>query len=220
MTTIYNSKHVIRTFAGMTVFLLVLSVTPARAAEFLYAPDDCEFRVDLPGEPYKSTRCEPDNPKKCDKVTSFTKTFGIAATVNVNIICKPGEKDSYERYTGDLMRMTLTAMAERRHLKDYETAVQQFEEARQAAVIGMGESGQNEEIYVAQLWIGKKSIMSVEAELIGSQVTEADDMYAEILKSIRHESWGKTEPSTGSKKDEPPAKDTESGDKEGTTAGK
>jgi peptidoglycan hydrolase CwlO-like protein len=42
-------------------------------------------------------------------------------------------------------------------------------------------------IFVAQLWVGKKSIMAVEAEMMGEQTPEADDLFASILKTIGYD---------------------------------
>ena len=40
-------------------------------------------------------------------------------------------------------------------------------------------------IYIAQLWIGQKSAMTVEAELIGDALSEADQLFSDILRSVR-----------------------------------
>ena len=52
-------------------------------------------------------------------------------------------------------------------------------------------------IYIAQLWIGKQSAFSVEAELIGDAHDAADTLFSDVLKTIRY---------TGVKEIDQPAK--------------
>ena len=177
-------------FAAMT--MLLFAVMPATAAEYAYAPDGCEFRMELPGEPYQSRKCSPDNPEICRDITSYTKVFGLDATVNVNITCNPAPDQMYEQYNGEIMQATMAAMMGKDKLADYQTGYQEFDVAKEAVLLGMGKTGNSERIFVAQLWIGHKSIFTMEAELIGQQTEEADKMYTGILHSVRHESWPKS----------------------------
>lgn len=185
-------------FAGVTVVLLLLCALPARADEFAYAPDGCEFRMEFPGEPYRSQRCNPDLPDQCHDVTTYTKVFGMDATLNFHVTCNPVEEGMYGKYTGDILQATLEAMVGRNHLEEYQTGYQEMDVAKQAVILGIGKTGDNEKVYIAQLWIGHKSTFTVEAELIGDETTTvADEMFANILHSIRHESWPKAAPVKG-----------------------
>jgi hypothetical protein len=75
-------------------------------------------------------------------------------------------------------------------LDDYRTGFQQFDNvAKQATIMGTGKTGKSGKLYIAQLWIGHQSVFTVEGELIGNQEDDADQMFAAILKSIRHQSW-------------------------------
>ena len=176
-------------FAGMT--MLLFSALPATAADYAYAPEGCEFRMELPGEPSLSRKCSPDNPEICRDMTGYTKVFGMDATVNINITCNPAPPNMYEQYNGDVMQATMEAMMGKDQLADYQTGYQEFDVAKEAVLLGMGKTGNNDRVFVAQLWIGQKSVFTVEAELIGQKTDEADKMFADILHSIRHESWPK-----------------------------
>lgn len=177
-------------FAGVTVALLLLCALPARAGEFSYAPEGCEFRMEFPGEPYNSRRCAADDKSICREMTSYTKVFGLDATLNINVTCNPAEEGMYERYNGDVMQATLSAMLGQNQLEDYQTGYREFDAAKEAVLLGTGTTGNNNRILVAQLWIGHKSVFSVEAEIIGES-PEADKMFGAIVDSIRHESWNK-----------------------------
>lgn len=174
---------------------LLLSSLPAAAGEYAYAPEGCEFRMEFPGDPYQSQRCNPDLPDQCHDVTTYTKVFGMDATLNFHVTCNPAEEGMFDKYTGDVLKVTLEAMVGNNHLDEYQTGYQELDAAKQAVILGIGKTGENEKVYIAQLWIGHKSTFTVEAELIGDQTTEtADDMFTNILQSIRHESWKKPVP--------------------------
>ena len=170
-----------------TVLLLIMMffASPALAEDVIYSPDNCEFQVTLPSEPHKAQRCKPDAPEDCHAVTSFTHVFGLDATVDVRLTCNKAEDQMYERYSGDIMRATLEAMAGKNKLGEYESHYQEHDNAKQAVLIGSGASGNNNKIYMMQLWIGKTSVFTIEGELIGGPHEEADDMFADILKSAR-----------------------------------
>lgn len=169
---------------------LIISAQPARADEqtkteegYLYAPADCEFQVKLPSTPVHARRCSKDNPDECHAVTSFTKVFGLDATIDIRLTCNKAEKGMYDRYTGAVMKATLEGMAGKNKLDEYETHFRQSDDAKEAVLIGAGEQGNSNKIYMAQLWIGHDSIFTIEGELIGGPLKEADDMFAEILRS-------------------------------------
>lgn len=182
--------------------LLLLLAFPASATPYTLAQENCEFLIDLPSEPYKSKRCDPANPEQCHAVTSYTKVFNLDATVNFNITCNKAEDGMFENYSLDIMEVTLAAMAKRNNLDDFETGSQQFENAKQAVILGTGTTGQSDKVFTTQLWIGHESIMTIEGELIGAPIDEADAMFANILKSVRHVSWKPEQEKEESKADE------------------
>lgn len=209
-------------FAGMTLLLISAFHASAAAENYAYAPDGCEFRMEFPGEPYNARKCSPDNPDICRDLTSFTKVFGMDATVNVNVSCNPAPPQMFEQYNADVMQATLSAMLGQSQLAEYQTAYQEFKDvAKEAVLLGMGTTGNSDRVYVAQLWIGHKSVFNVEAEVIGKQTPEADKMFAAILQSIRHESWPKPGEKTETAKETPaPAADAAPQDKKKEKNGK
>ena len=181
----------------MKRLLLLLLLIPASAlaedavvkeAEKLggttYAPDYCEFTTSFPGEAYVTRKCEDAEQKNCYDLVSFTKVFDLAATVRVDIICNPSTEAMYNQLTTEVMETTVKAMTKDSVIEAYNVSSRDAEAFRHAGLLGKGRSGVQESIYIAQLWSGKKSMMSVEAQLIGEPIEAADDMFAEILRSI------------------------------------
>lgn len=191
-------------------FVLALFALPAAAQDTAeknrnnqpYKLDlpQCEFIMELPGEPYNSYRCNPDDPDSCHRIISFTKVYGIDATMNFNVTCNPAEPGSYERYSGEVMKATLDAMVGRGALEEYKTDFAQGENFKQAILIGSGKSNDHDKIYSAQLWIGQTSIFTVEAELIGFAGEEEDALFADMVGSIRpREATAETNPESAEK---------------------
>lgn len=179
-------------------------------AGYVYAPEGCEFTMTFPTEPYNGRLCAPDNPKNCMPQTTYTKVYGLDATVNFNVTCNPVSADIFGRYNQDVMQITLAAMANKNRLDSYETGFQQVgDHAKQAVILGTGRTGDSEKLFMAQIWVGRHSLMTVEGEVVGPSHEEAEGLMADILSSIRPAGEASPSPSV----DEKPAKDGRAEDK-------
>ncbi len=170
-------------------FLLICILsTPAMAQEKLdtpkYEPDYCQFTAKFPDEPYITQRCDGNDKSTCYNLVSYTKTFDMRSSIRVEIICNPSTAEMYREFTPKVMESTVRAMTKGLVIEAYEVNSRQEDEYRQAGLLGKGRKGLDDTIYIAQLWIANKSIMSVEAELIGEQSEASDKVFAEILRNI------------------------------------
>lgn len=148
-----------------------------------YAPDFCEFTVTFPAAPYTSQRCD-EAGKRCYEQISYTQVFDMASTVNFRVICNPVDASVIGNYSAEVMAATLRAMTNRSVVKTFDITQREEKEYKQAGLVGEGQAGKLPTIYIAQLWIGKRSALSVEAELIGEPSEKADRLFSGILKSI------------------------------------
>lgn len=175
---------------------------------YIFGGGDCEFELVFPGEPVSAQRCMADKPQSCTPTTSFTKVFDMKATVKFTVACGKTESGMFDHYNGSIMEATLRTMAKANGLQNYETGYQEFENAKQAVIMGHDQWGQSDRIYISQLWVGRKSILTVEAELLGEADQEAEDIFMDIVGSIRQA--GENPPETAEKeKKEPAAKQQE-----------
>lgn len=159
-----------------------------------YSPDYCDFSATLPEEPYISKRCEDDSKEEtCFNLISYTKVFDMASTVKIEIICNPSDPKMYEQLTEETMETTVRAMTKETVIEAYEVNSRDETVYRQSGLVGKGRVGMDESIYIAQLWSSPKSLMSVEAQIIGAQMDESDKMFAAILKSIGYVGEHKSE---------------------------
>ena len=148
-----------------------------------YAPDHCEFAITFPSEPYTTRRCDEDG-ERCYNQVSYTQVFETGSTVNFRVLCNPIDESVIESYSGEVMEATLRAMTKRSVVETYDTSFREEEKYKQAGLVGQGTSGKLPTLYIAQLWIGKKSAFSVEAELIGEASAKPDKMFSDILKTV------------------------------------
>ena len=166
-----------------TLLLLLLPTMAFAAEPSIYSPEFCNFEITFPEAPYKTQRCEEDN--QCYEQISFTKVFiEQNATVNFRVICNPIGKEIKDTYSGEVMRATLRAMTQRSVVDTFKTSYREEELYKQAGLVGQGTSGRTDTLYIAQLWIGDQSALSVEAELIGEASDDADALFSDVLRSV------------------------------------
>lgn len=188
------------------VLPVLLLAAPAMAEPYTYSPEGCEFTITFPSEPLLGRKCNPDDARQCHEVLSFTKVFDVTATLKIDVVCNPAEPAMYERYSGDVMKTTLIAMAGRGKLDEMETGYNEHENAKMAFLLGSGKKGEQDLIYNGQLWIGKKSIFSLEADITGDYITGADEMFATILQSVNYKMPTTEQPAEKEEKKEDLAK--------------
>lgn len=165
--------------------LALLAFSPAYAAEpYTYSPDYCNFAITFPEKPHETKRCEGDRKDRCYNLISYTQTYEVYATVNFRVICNPVQSSVREKYTEEVAKATVRAMAEKNDLTGYRTSFRKDAAYNQAGLVGEGVEGQQPKIYISQLWVGDTSVMSVEAELIGAALEDADKLFADVMKSV------------------------------------
>jgi hypothetical protein len=172
--------------AALSAFIFCAAIfSPAHAEPFVFAPEHCEFSAAFPETPETIKRCETTGDKECYEQFSFTKVFAMSTSVNFKVICNPAGGDIFKAYTEEVMRTTLRAMTDREVIKTFDVSFREEPLYKQAGLIGEGEMGLTPTMYIAQLWIGQRSAMSVEAELVGEPSEEADQMFSELLRSVQ-----------------------------------
>ena len=174
--------------AASAFSLLAMTAQAQKAEPYSYSPTTCEFEITFPEEPYTVRRCEDENNlKTCYDLVSYTKVYQLDATVNFRVICNPIDDSVYDEYSAEVMKLTLKAMTKDSVVEEFESSFREEENYKQAGLVGEGHVGRTPTIYIAQMWMGKKSVLSVEAELIGEPMEGADTLFSDVLKSVRFE---------------------------------
>lgn len=171
--------------AAFTITLTLTVTAYANAQDaFTYAPEHCEFSITFPEKPEIKNVCEESG--VCYDEVKFTQVFELSSTVKTRVICNAISSDVYESYSGTVMKATLKAMTNPAIIQTSETSFRETEDYKQAGLVGEGMVGRTPTLYVGQLWIGKKSALSVEAEIIGAEYEPSDSLFSEILRSVGH----------------------------------
>lgn len=156
----------------------------AYAEPSTYSPDYCNFQITFPEAPHTAKRCENEDEDRCYDLVSYTQTYELHATVNFRVICNPIAEGVRAKYTEEVAKAAIRAMAEKNTLTGYRTSFREEASYNQAGLVGEGVTGQEPKIYIAQLWVGETSVMSVEGELVGQAFEDADKLFAEVMKSV------------------------------------
>lgn len=168
------------------IFLGVVSLAMASDNDtYIYAPEHCGFQVTLPSEPHIVRVCGKGSEQKCYDRVQYTHVFSLDESVRVEIICNAAGADIYDAYSPEVMQATLRAMTNQERVQQIEMTAREDENYKMASLIGEGQQGQHSSLYIAQLWIGKSSTLSVELESIGVSSTEGDVLLRDILQSIQ-----------------------------------
>jgi hypothetical protein len=173
-------------FAGIAVLLFAYSAMAEDKTPVTYSPAPCDFSVTFPSSPYTARKCDDEDKTKCYDMTSYTKVYDMASTVNFRVICNKIDESVYKHYSAEVMEATLRAMTNRTVVQTFDTTFRTEDNYKQAALIGEGQSGILSTIYIAQLWIGHGSALSVEAEMIGEAHDDADKLLSDVLKSVHY----------------------------------
>lgn len=191
----------------MKYFLLFCTVAslaaPSMAEPFTYGPDTCEFQTTFPEKPFIQKKCAPStetNSTACTEVVTFTKALGADASTDFRVTCQAISDKEREQYTSAILEETLKKMSKDKGLEVYSSHAEDKGIYHTATALSLSERDGKPLMYSSQLWVGKKSMFTVESEIIGNKNPEIEKVFADILK--------KTYP-----KDTPPAPQTEKTEK-------
>lgn len=160
--------------------LLLISGT-AHAAPFTYAPETCDFQITFPEKPFIEQKCVKDT---CHDVVTYTSTNASSA-LNYRLTCIADEKADIDAITEDQMKETLNSLAKEANVTSLGDDNATLDNGtRTAVVVGGGKRGEQEVVYTGQLWLGQKSVLTLEAEMTGPADEKIEKQYVEILKSL------------------------------------
>ena len=176
--------------------ILFLAPSPALAAPFTYAPEHCEFKITFPEKPYFEQKCTSGEKKQCAEVVTYTKVVAAESSVNFRVTCNQQDPGELARYTPAIMEETIKQLVSDANLEFDHTEMMEKDGYKSAAAVSIGTRGDRDIVYTGQIWIGKTSLFTLEADMTGPQDAEADKVFTDILKSMKP----KKEPEAKSKK--------------------
>lgn len=162
-----------------------VEVTPAVEPSVTMSPAGCDFEVTFPSEPYSSRRCPDGAQGRCYDLTRYTMVYDMSTTVDIRFSCNPMTENQFYQYNEQVTRMALNGMAARNNVVESTTHYTQENDVKKTTLTGSGTSGRQNKIYIAQLWLTPRSILTMEAELVGQEHGKADAIFGDIISSLK-----------------------------------
>lgn len=175
-----------------------LSLWPAAAHAgdpYTFTSPGCDFRITFPEKPQISQNCVPQDKREgmddakpgkdyCHRILDFTHVFNAAVTLRTRVTCAPAPDKALETYSGKEMEKTLEKMITSEDLQQFQTQHKDYGDYRHASLTGRTDTEESR-LVIAQLWMSRNSILTLEAGMVGPQSHQADMMLAKMLRSLR-----------------------------------
>lgn len=163
--------------------LCVFHLNQAHAAEYRYAPKNCEFEITFPEKFYTQLKCGTKN--MCEEVVTFAKTIKTS-TADFRVTCNAPGKEKMDLVRKSNLKASAKELATSAGLKSFGEDVATLPDGTLSAVtLALGKRGTLDALYTGQYWIGKTSLLLLEAEMRGPTNKDVEKIYSDILKSVK-----------------------------------
>lgn len=153
----------------------------AQAAPFIYGPTSCDFTVTFPEKPFIEKKCADGT---CVEVVTYTQ-MSEASSINFRTTCNPQDAKAVSLYEAEDLKKTLLSMVKEAKLETYDSDSAVLEDKTKTAVaMATGRRNDRDVLYIGQMWVGKKSVLTIEGEMQGPENKKLEEAYMGILKSL------------------------------------
>ena len=164
-------------------FLSTTVLATEQKNQFIYAPASCEFQIIFPEKFFKAQKC--DNENNCYDVISFALK-DKDSNVDFRVTCLPKTNDEIKILRSSDLKAAVRDLAVSSGLRPMGDDVATMpDNVISAVAIALGFRGTAETIYTGQLWVGDKSLMTLEAEMRGPPNKKIETIYTKILESVK-----------------------------------
>lgn len=174
--------------------LALISMATASSAfaesGFKYDSAICDFTMELPEEVIIDEDCskgDDGEEKDCIERFSYTKTIEGSTSIHINFACNNHDINPYDNYNREKMIFTAESFTiSQVALDSYNTHFVEHENSKRVYVVGDGKSGLTNMLYIGNVWLGKSSLMSFSAKLVGSSSEATDTLFKTIVATVQH----------------------------------
>lgn len=159
----------------------------ACAQPYVHSSDICDFEVTVPYASDVIRECtgEEDAPYCLEKFF-YTQTFGAQSSVKMEFTCSSLNGVAFENYNEAKMKFAAESLVRAQgNLESYDLNYTEAEDSKRVFIIGSGNEGVSEMIYLGHIWLGHSSLLSANMKVIGPASDEADRVLQNIIKSFR-----------------------------------
>ncbi len=167
----------------LILFALALIPSLAKAEPYTYAPDNCDMQITFPEKPFIEKKCLTSGEKKdCTDIVTYKKIIPPDASVNFRVTCVGYDKKELDTYTNEVVEKTLNKLMKDQGMEAYDVSSDDADGIRRATSMSVGTKDDVPYIYSGQIWIGEKSMFTLEAQMKGAKNDEIDKTFASILR--------------------------------------
>jgi len=179
MGKIDMSKLLFSTILTCSIFANI----SAQAEPFTYAPDFCDMQVTFPEKPFIETKClNAGAERNCTDIVTFKKIAPPDASVNFRVTCVEYTPEELATYTNEIVEKTLEKLLSDQGFEAYDVSSDDVDDVRRSTTMSVGTKDNIPYIYSGQIWIGKKSMFTIEAQMKGDKNDDIEATFANILR--------------------------------------
>ncbi len=181
-------------FLYIVAAITFLAATPAGATAtaakpYVFDKEPCDFQMSFPEKPVIEERCEGTDPKICRDIITYNYVFSLESAISVRFECKPSDEKAFNIINILDQRAVAENMAKKANIlpSSIRTGGETdfFKTATVTGIYTPTTEEENERLFIGQLWVSKKSFMTMQIENSGPQNKDADQMIAELLSGLK-----------------------------------
>lgn len=169
---------------ALSLFLIGTTFTTAQAEPFVYAPENCDMRVGFPERPIIEKKCVTHAEKQeCTDVVTYKKIIPPHSSVTFRVTCVEYPKAELETYTPEIVEKTLNKLLKDQGLEPFDIQSETVDNIQRSTSMSIGTDDEGTAyMYSGQIWIGDKSLFTLEANMKGPQEKSVEETFVSILR--------------------------------------
>lgn len=173
----------IRTIS-LSLLLIGITFTTSRAEPFIYAPENCDMRVGFPEKPIIEKKCVTHAEKQeCTDVVTYKKIAPPQSSVTFRITCVEYPKSELATYTPEIVEKTLNKLLKDQGLEPFDIQSETVDNMQRSTSMSIGTDDEGiAYMYSGQIWIGQKSLFTLEGNMKGPQEKSVEETFVSILR--------------------------------------
>ncbi len=169
---------------SLSLLLIGITFTTARAEPFIYAPENCDMRVGFPEKPIIEKKCVTHAEKQeCTDVVTYKKIAPPQSSVTFRITCVEYPKSELATYTPEIVEKTLNKLLKDQGLEPFDIQSETVDNMQRSTSMSIGTDDEGiAYMYSGQIWIGEKSLFTLEGNMKGPQEKSVEETFVSILR--------------------------------------
>ncbi|MDY0028531.1 MAG: hypothetical protein RBR86_01170 [Pseudobdellovibrionaceae bacterium] len=169
---------------ALSLFLVGTTLATAQAEPFVYAPENCDMRVGFPEKPIIEKKCITHAEKQeCTDVVTYKKIVPPHSSLTFRITCLEYPKVELNTYTPEIVEKTLNKLLKDQGLEPFDIQSETVDNMQRSTSMSIGTDDEGiAYMYSGQIWIGEKSLFTLEGNMKGPEEKSVEETFVSILR--------------------------------------